>query len=253
MEAYPLTIFNFALLFITGFCAGFVDSIAGGGGLISLPVLLSIGLPPQVALGTNKLQASFGSLTASWNYVQKGEASLKDSWNGILFTLIGAVIGSWTIQHLEADFLRLLIPILLLLVFFYTLLSKNLGFEERKAILSPKTFYILFGLALGFYDGFFGPGTGSFWTAAFMVLLGFKMTRAAGHTKIMNFTSNIVALILFIIGGNVLYSVGLCMAFGQLLGARAGSSAAIKNGAGFIRPVFLTVVFLTILRLLCTN
>ncbi|MCA1793094.1 MAG: TSUP family transporter, partial [Desulfobacteraceae bacterium] len=111
-------------------------------------------------------------------------------------------------------------------------------------------FYVLFGLGLGFYDGFFGPGTGSFWTGALLIFLGLDMTRAVGTTRVMNFVSNVVALAMFIIGGNVLWSAGLAMAAGQIIGARAGSSLAIKRGAGFIRPFFLTMVFLTIVRLI---
>lgn len=141
------------------------------------------------------------------------------------------------------------IPILLMAVFVYTVISKDLGLERRDAIMTQGWFYLVFGLSLGFYDGFFGSGTGSFWTAALMVLLGYDMTRAAGATRIMNFTSNVVALSVFIIGHNVLYSTGICMAIGQILGATIGSSLAINKGARFIRPIFLTVVFLTITRL----
>ena len=115
--------------------------------------------------------------------------------------------------------------------------------------MSRQGVYILFGLSLGFYDGFFGPGTGSFWTAALLVLLGYDMTQAAGTTRIMNFTSNIVALCVFIVGHNVLYRAGIYMAAGQIIGARIGSGLAIRNGARFIRPLFLVVVFLTIARL----
>ena len=110
-------------------------------------------------------------------------------------------------------------------------------------------FFLLFGTTLGFYDGFFGPGTGSFWTAALLVFMGHDMTQAAGTTRVMNFTSNIVALGVFMLGGNVLYAAGICMALGQIIGARLGSQLAIQNGARFIRPIFLSVVFLTIARL----
>ena len=119
--------------------------------------------------------------------------------------------------------------------------------------MKPFFFYLIFGTTLGFYDGFFGPGAGSFWTAALLVFLGMEMTAAAGHTRVMNFTSNIVALGLFALGDNVLYSAGLTMAAGQIIGARVGSGLAIKKGAGFIRPPFLTVVFITILRLIHVN
>ncbi|MCP4116652.1 MAG: TSUP family transporter [Desulfobacteraceae bacterium] len=253
MDPIELTPHLFLLLFGTGFSAGFVDSIAGGGGLIALPVLLSTGISPQMALGTNKLQGSFGTLSATCNYIRKGELKLNETWTGALFTMIGAMTGAWAIQHLDAGFLNRIIPFLLVAVFLYTLFSRNLGTSTTRPKLPRNLFFMIFGLGLGFYDGFFGPGTGSFWTAAFIAVMGFTMTRAAGFTRIMNFVSNIVALTMFIIGDNVLYSVGLCMALGQVLGARMGSSLAIQKGAGFIRPIFLTVVFLTIVRLVYLN
>ena len=249
MPSVELTPVLFAFLFTGGLFAGFVDSIAGGGGLISLPVLLTAGLPPQLALGTNKLQGSFGTFSSAFNYIRKGKADLKKSYVGIIFTLIGAMLGAWVIQQLEPSFLKPIIPFLLAAVFVYTLFSRRLGYAPRRAVIPESLFFILFGMGLGFYDGFFGPGAGSFWTAALLIFLGYDMTRAAGSTRIMNFTSNLVALCMFIAGGNVLYSAGLCMAAGQVIGARAGSSLAIRKGAGFIRPVFLTVVFLTIVRL----
>ncbi|GAB6145382.1 TSUP family transporter [Desulfocicer niacini] len=236
-------------LFFSAFLAGLVDAVAGGGGLIALPALLFAGIPPQLALGTNKLQGSFGTLTASFNYIRKGQASLKEAWVGIVFTLVGAAAGAGLVQQLDPDFLVPVIPVLLFLVFIYTLFSRDLGVTTGVPRLHHGIVFVFLGVILGFYDGFFGPGTGSFWTMGFMVLLGMNMTRASGFTKIMNFTSNIVALVSFVIGGNVLYSVGLVMACGQILGAVIGSSLAIQKGARFIRPVFLTVIFLTILRL----
>ena len=249
MPTFHMSIDILAILFAGGLLAGFVDSIAGGGGLISLPVLLSVGLPPPLALGTNKLQGSFGTLAASYNYIRRGKANLNESFLGIIFTLAGASLGAWLIQRLDPGFIKHIIPVLLMIVFIYTLLSKNLGFESRAAVMPRQGFFVLFGLMLGFYDGFFGPGTGSFWTAALLAVMGFDMTRAAGTTRIMNFTSNFVALCVFMAGRNVLYPAGLCMAAGQVVGARIGSGLAIKNGAKFIRPLFLTVVFLTIARL----
>lgn len=250
LELGPLL---FALLFFTGFVAGFVDAIAGGGGLISLPVLLSIGLPPQMALGTNKLQGSFGSFSAAWNYVRNGEVKASDSYTGILFTLFGAVLGACLVQRLDPGLMQHLIPFFLVGVLLHTLLAKRLGSQERPPLFSRQLFFALFGVTLGFYDGFFGPGTGSFWTAALVSVAGYDLTRATGHCKIMNFTSNIVALSLFWAGGNVLVPVGLAMAAGQVAGARTGSNMAIRRGAGFIRPVFMTVVLLTIVRIVYLN
>jgi uncharacterized membrane protein YfcA len=229
-----------------------VDSIAGGGGLIALPVILSLGLPPRLALGTNKLQGCFGTASASYNYIRKGKISLKETYVGIAFTFVGAALGTLTIQHMDAAWLEYAIPVLLLMIFIYTLVSPKLGKTEQKAKLPPTLFFIIFGLGLGFYDGFFGPGAGSFWMAALLVFGGHNMTKAAGVTRIMNFTSNIVALCLFALGGHILYSAGICMAAGQVIGARLGSNMAMQRGARFIRPIFLTVVFLTLLKILYT-
>jgi len=248
-----LSSFTYILLFLTGLAAGFVDSIAGGGGLIALPVLLSVGLPPQLALGTNKLQGSFGTLSATINFIRKGKASLKENLSGIGYTFVGAMAGAWAIQQIEAGFIRHLIPFMLMFVFIYTLMAKNLGTVQGRPRIGRNLFFMVFGLGLGFYDGFFGPGTGAFWTGALLILLGMDMTSATGTTRIMNFTSNIVALAVFIIGGNVLYSVGLVMAAGQVIGAKIGSGMAIKRGTPFIRPIFLTMVFLTIVRLIYVN
>lgn len=253
MDTFDLSLQVLIFLFCAGGIAGLVDSIAGGGGLIALPALLAVGLPPQIALGTNKLQGCFGTFSAACNYIKKGQVHFKEARLAVCTTLIGAGSGAYLVQLLPADFISTLIPIMLLLIFIYTIISPKLGFEDRAANMSGALFSIIFGLCLGFYDGVFGPGTGSFWTMAYMAIMGMNMTKASGYTKIMNFTSNIVALTVFIVGGNVLYSVGFVMATGQVLGATAGSSMAIKNGAKFIRPVFLIVVLLTIVRLVYLN
>jgi uncharacterized membrane protein YfcA len=253
MESIDISFTMLLILLLVGLLSGFIDSVAGGGGLIALPALLFVGLPPQLALGTNKLQGSFGTLSASWNFITQKQVSLKKALPGIIFTLTGASCGALLVQFLEPSFIEPVIPILLLLVFCYTLFSRQLGLKDRRAKIRNSLFFTLFGLLLGFYDGFFGPGTGSFWTAAFMFFAGFNMTRATGYTKIMNFTSNIVALSWFITGGNVIWSIGLAMGAGQVIGARIGSGLAISRGASFIRPLFLTVVFLTIVRLAYIN
>ncbi len=248
-----LSLISFGILFVTGLCAGFVDAIAGGGGLIALPVLLALGLPPAQALGTNKLQGSFGTFSAAANFISKGLVDIRQCWIGMGYTLCGAILGAVVIQRMDPGFIRHLIPVLLLGVFFYTLFSKTLGLQPGAPKMGRNLFFMLFGIGLGFYDGFFGPGTGSFWTGALLIFLGLDMTGAVGTTRVMNFVSNIVALSVFIIGGNVLWSAGLVMAAGQVIGARAGSGLAIRKGAVFIRPFFLTVVFITIVRLMYVN
>lgn len=241
------------LLFLAGGLAGFVDSVAGGGGLIALPALLSAGLPPHLALGTNKFQGSFGTFSAAIRYIRGGQAALKPALPGIGFTLVGAMMGTMAVQRLDPVFLRWLAPVLLLLVLLLALRSPRFGQDDRPPRLSSLAFHLLFGSGLGFYDGFFGPGTGAFWTAGYCVLMGHALPKAAGYTRIMNFTSNIVSLSLFIRGGQVLYAMGIAMAVGQFIGARAGAGMAIQRGARFIRPVFLGVVALTVARLVYAN
>jgi len=181
------------ILFMAGLVAGLVDAIAGGGGLITIPILLGIGLPPQTALGTNKLQASFGSGSAMFHFARAGAISLGKCGEGIAFTAVGAGLGAFCVQRIDPGFLRAAIPFLLVAIALYTLVSPRLGYADVHPRLNPVPFYLLAGLALGFYDGFFGPGTGSFWVMALMLGLGYSMQRATGYTKVMNFTSNIVA------------------------------------------------------------
>jgi uncharacterized membrane protein YfcA len=230
--------------------AGFVDSIAGGGGLITIPVLLSLGLGPKDALGTNKLQASFGSGSATWHYAKAKAVVLKDCVRGFLLTFLGAAYGSFLVQRRDPSFLERAIPVLLITVALFTLLKPQLGAEERRPKMQRGWFDLIFGLGIGFYDGFFGPGTGTFWTMAFMLGLGFNMTKATGNTKVMNFSSNLSSLALFIIGGRVLWLEGLVMGLGQLLGARLGAGMVIARGTRFIRPIFLSVVVVITLKLL---
>ena len=238
------------LLFGTGVVAGFVDSIAGGGGLITLPMLLSFGLDPQHALGTNKLQASFGSGSASWHYAQARTIALKDCTKGFVLSFLGAALGALAVQQLDPSFLRRAIPVLLIGVAIYTMLRPRLGVEDLHPRMGRGAFYLTFGLLLGFYDGFFGPGTGTFWMMAFMLGLGFNMTRATGYAKVMNFASNVSSLTLFLLGGNVCFAAGLTMGVGQVLGAKIGSQMVIARGTKFIRPVFISVVLALTLKLL---
>jgi len=239
-----------AILFGTGLVAGFVDSIAGGGGLITLPVLLSLGLGPKEALGTNKLQASFGSGSAALHYARAKAVPLKDCLRGFAFSFLGAALGSLAVQQLTRSVLERAIPILVLAVAAYTLLKPRLGAEDVHPRMSRNSFDLLFGLGIGFYDGFLGPGTGTFWTMAFMLCLGFNMLRATAYTKVMNFASNLSSLALFLAGGSVLFTEGCVMGAGQLLGARLGAGMVVTRGTKFIRPMFLCVVFALTLKLI---
>jgi hypothetical protein len=240
----------YPILFFTGLSAGFVDSIAGGGGLITVPVLLGLGLSPADALGTNKLQACFGSGSATYHYGCAGLISWKQCRMGVLFTAIGSIIGTLFVQQLNEALLRQAIPILLIAIALYLLFRPDLGTVARPPAITLGPFNFAAGLLLGFYDGIFGPGTGSFWAIAYVLLLGYDLTRATAHTKVMNFTSNLGSLLIFVLGNHVLLGAGIIMGAGQLLGARLGSRAVIKQGGRLIRPIFVTVVIVISIKLL---
>jgi uncharacterized membrane protein YfcA len=245
-----LPFWTLAAFFATGLAAGFVDSIAGGGGLITLPVLLSTGLPPQLALGTNKLQACFGSGSAAVHHARAGTVSLRECVPGVAFTVIGATAGTLLVREMDPAFLKRFIPVVLLVIVAYVVLRPELGEADLHPRMTAGRFYAVAGLALGFYDGFFGPGAGSFWTMAFMLGLGFNMMRATGYTKVMNCASNVVSFTVFALAGKVLYLAGATMGVGQLIGARVGSAMVIKQGAKFIRPIFIIMVLAVTLKLL---
>jgi uncharacterized protein len=245
-----LSTWQLPLLFVTGLVAGFVDSIAGGGGLITVPVLLHCGLGPQLALGTNKLQASFGSGSATCHFSRAGLVSWAECRRGVLLTFSGAIFGSLTVQQLDPAFLKRFIPALLLGLAVYFFFKPALGERDVPARLPRGTFDALFGLGLGFYDGFFGPGTGTFWAMAFVLGLGFHLTKATAQTKAMNFASNVASLALFLAAGQVLFAAGLVMGAGQWLGARLGARLVVRRGARFIRPVFLAVVVTLTVKLI---
>jgi uncharacterized membrane protein YfcA len=244
---HPLALLG---LFLGAGIAGWVDAIAGGGGMLTIPLLLWAGLPPASVLGTNKFQASFGSSTAAVYHVRKGVVSLRDALHGILWTAVGAVLGAWSVQRIPSSTLGAVIPGLLLAIAVYALVTPRLGERHTAPSMKAPIFYGVFGLFLGFYDGFFGPGTGSFWAVAFILGLGFTLTKATGYTKVMNFTSNIVSLVVFLVGGQVYFLPGIVMAAGQVVGSRVGSGMVLRRGARFIRPIFVTMVILTTLKLI---
>lgn len=245
-----LTAAHYALLFVAGLVAGTVDAIAGGGGLITLPTLLGVGLPPPLALGTNKLGSVFGTASATWSFARQGAVDVRECGRGVLFTAIGAVAGAAAVRLLDPALLGRAIPWLLAAIVVYMILRPALGETDRHHRMEAPAFYALFGLTLGFYDGFFGPGVGSFWTIAFVMLLGHNFVKAAAHTKVMNLTSNAAALAFFAIAGAVVVAPGLALAAGQIIGGRLGAHLAMTRGARFVRPIFLVMATLTIAKLI---
>src|SRR3990167_2506103 len=241
------------ILFATGLMAATVDAIAGGGGLISLPVLLVVGIPPHIALGTNKLQNSIGTSSAVYSYYRAGLLNFRTLYKGLIFGLIGAVLGAVTSQLISSDVLKKIIPVLLLIIFIYTLCSPQLGINDRKPLMKESYFYGLFGFLLGFYDGFFGPGTGSFWVFSLTCFLGYNLRKATAYTKVFNLKSNLIATVCFALGQNIDYRIALCMGLGQLIGGRLGAHLAIIKGVKLIRPLFIIVISSTMLCLILSK
>tara|TARA_E500000305_G_scaffold34101_1_gene25990 strand:- start:733 stop:1563 length:831 start_codon:yes stop_codon:yes gene_type:complete len=227
------------IMFAVAALAGFVDSIAGGGGLITIPALLWAGITPAQALATNKLQGSFGSFSASFSFIRKGHVDPRDMVLAIALTFAGSALGTVLVQMLDPGILMTILPGLLILIALYFLFSPRVGDIDAHQMISKGAFAFTAGFGIGFYDGFFGPGTGSFFSIAFVALLGFNMTKATAHTKVLNFTSNFASLVMFIAGGEVVWVIGLVMAVGALIGAQVGSHMVMKVGARLVRPLLV--------------
>lgn len=229
--------------------AGTIDTIAGGGGLLTLPALLFVGLPSDLALGTNKLQATFGSLTAARYFIHHGRIPFRDYRLGLAISFMGSLLGSLAVLTIQPQALAKVIPILLLLVLMYSLLAPKFGELDHVARVKPNLFWVTAGFAIGFYDGFLGPGTGAFWAIALVYFMGFNLQKATMHTKIYNGFSNLAALIWFLLNGKVVILIGLAMACGQFLGAKVGSYLVMQRGTRLIRPLFITMVSILLLSL----
>ena len=230
----------YPVLTVTAVLTGFIDAVAGGGGLIMLPALLFAGASPIQALATNKLQSVFGTGVATRNYARAGLVNWRDHKVTIALVFIGASAGVLIVQAVEASLLGLIIPLLLISVAIYVLVSPRMTDEDAHQRLSERGYAPVGGL-VGVYDGFFGPGTGSFFTTSLVALRGYGLTRATAVTKLLNFTSNVASVIFFALGGQMLWLLGLCMAGGAMLGGWLGSHSAIRFGARLIRPLLVTV------------
>ncbi|WP_153448804.1 TSUP family transporter [Vibrio algicola] len=240
-----------ALLVAVAALAGFIDAMAGGGGLLTVPALLAAGIPPAQALATNKLQSSFGSFSASLYFIRSGTVKLKSMWLSIVCTFIGAAIGATTVQHINADVLMSIIPIILIAISSYFLFSKSLSPKpDEKPLLSEAAFAFAIGTSVGFYDGFLGPGTGSIFAVCFVALGRYSLVAATARTKVLNFTSNIAALSFFIMAGLPIWELGLTMAIGNFIGARLGAKVVLGNGQKVVRPLVIIMSMTMALKLL---
>jgi len=236
-------------LMAVGMLAGFVDAIAGGG-MITVPALLSAGLPPVAALATNKMQSMVGTGMAVFTYWRRGFVALRDLLPAIALTFAGSLLGALAVSNVDVTLLNVAVPVALIGIALYFLFAPKLSDANRAARLPFGPFVPLMGFAIGFYDGLFGPGTGAFFTMGFVVLFGLGITRATGSTKALNFTSNLAALVIFIPGGHVVWPVAIVMAIGQLIGGYVGARTGIRYGVKIIRPLVVVVSIAMALKLL---
>lgn len=228
-----------ALLMGAAFVAGFVDSIAGGGGLITLPALILAGVPPVTALATNKVQGLFGAGMAAVNYARAGHVNLRRQIRPALLSFAGAVLGALLASSLPVELIRLGLPALLIGVALFFALKPGLDDVDKTERISPFLFSLSFVPLIGFYDGLLGPGTGAFFMLGFVSLAGYGILRATAHTKLLNFASNIGGLLGFMLVLQPLWLIGLAMGLAQLAGAWLGSHLASRVGARLIKPVLV--------------
>ncbi|SCW56682.1 hypothetical protein SAMN02927900_02733 [Rhizobium mongolense subsp. loessense] len=238
------------LLCLAGFFAGFVDAIAGGGGLITVPAMLIAGIPPLQTLGTNKVQSVFGAASATIAYARKGHVNLREQLPMAMMAAMGGALGAALATIVPGDVLRAVMPVLLIAIALYFAFKPNLNDLDTHRRVTPFVFGMTFVPLIGFYDGVFGPGTGSFFMLSFVTLAGFGMLKATAHTKLLNLGSNIGALIVFASFGATLWMVGLMMGLCQFLGAQVGSRLAMRTGAKLIKPLLVTVCIAFTIKLL---
>ena len=230
--------------------AGFVDSIAGGGGLLSLPSLLMAGLDPVAALATNKLQGSVGVGSSVAVFARRGLIDFRASLLMVATAFLGAGLGVLAVGMAPVGLLKAVMPVLLIVMAIYFALSPRLSNDDAVARLSASRFGWMVVPVIGFYDGVFGPGAGSLYLLGFVALRGYGVLRGLAHTRLLNFTSNFAAFIAFAFAGKIVWTVGLAMCAGQIIGAQVGSRLAIRHGAAIIRPLLVMVCCAMALKLL---
>lgn len=245
-----ITLALLAFLFAAAFLAGFIDSIAGGGGMITVPAMLIAGFPPIETLGTNKLQSLFGSGSATLAYARGGHVELKTQLPMALMSGLGAAIGAILTTFIPGDVLKALMPLLLIAIALYFGFKPRISDDDRHRRITPFLFGLTIVPLIGFYDGVFGPGTGSFFMLAFVTLAGFGLLKATAHTKMLNFASNIGAFLVFTVSGAISWKTGLVMGAGQFLGAQLGSKLAMKSGAKIIKPLLVVTCIALAVKLL---
>ena len=248
MEFISYSIDLILILFIVGIAAGIIDTLAGVGGLVALPALMLTGIPPIQALATNKIQSVVGTGTATAMMILYRKIKIKD----IIFLMITAfffsLFGTILIQFFKTDSLVIIIPLVLLSILTFFLFSKSLNKIESIPRLSKRKYNLLVIPFIGLYDGMFGPGTGSFFTASGISMRGHNLINATAIAKALNFSTNVGAVIIFVYLGQVVWPLGISMIIGQFIGARIGSKALIKINPSYLRVIVIILCTLMLIK-----
>ncbi|WP_068545463.1 TSUP family transporter [Thalassotalea crassostreae] len=234
MDLSSIAIDLVALLFFVAVLAGFIDTVAGGGGLMTIPALILTGMPPIAALATNKLQGSMGTATATFLMFRRRRVSFIEMKPFMFTAFAGSVIGTIAVQFINTDVLQFIIPLILVVIAVYFLVSPFIKVKANKLLLSDSKYKNIVVPVVGIYDGMFGPATGSFFSMSGVACKGYDLIEATARAKPLNFSTNIASLIVFIISGHVVWVYGFVMMIGQAIGAWVGAHMLFK-----VNPVYL--------------
>ena len=240
----------YIILFVLAFFAGLISAVAGSGGLLTLPALLWLGLPPLNALATNKVQSSLGTLSSSWNFFRQGHLDIKPLYRSLVMAILGSIAGTCLVQSLDGTTLSRLVPFLLLGIALYFLISPKVSGVDSRAKISRQWFAFTAALGMGFYGGFFGPGMGTIMPFLFVWLLGHNLVKATAETKLMILAVNGSSALIFVFSGYVIWQLAIGMSIAQILGARLGSNLVMIRGANFVQPIIIWVTIVVAIQLL---
>ena len=243
---------EFAFLAVAAFLAGLIDAVAGGGGLVQIPALFSAfpGMPPATLLGTNKVASVAGTANAAIRYGRSVRIYWAATAPAVVAAFLFSMAGAWALTMIPAEPLRKALPFVLVSLLVYTVAKKDLGTEHAPSLSGTRerVAALLAGAVIGFYDGVFGPGTGSFLMIVFVRVFGYDFLHASASTKVVNMATNLAALLLLASKGHIWWQLGLVMAVANVAGSQVGSRLALRHGSGFVRKVFIVVVSALILK-----